>query len=417
MQTSDCEANASLSSTRSRSSTPSPARSRALRVAGTGPMPITAGSTPGDRGRRRPAPSAAARARAPGRLDEQHRGGAVVDPGAVARRDGAALALEGRPKLAECLDRACRPAGARHGRRAHLALPSADLDRDDLVGEPACVDRRDGASMALQREGVLALARDAPALGDVLGGLAHRVAGSSVSASLGLMNRQPSVVSWSSRGPRSQASSGLAMTYGARVIDSTPPATKTSPSPTAIAWAAALIACRPEPHRRLTVRPPTSTGKPASSAAIRADVAVVLARLIGAAEDDVLDDRGVDAGTVDDRAQRRAPRGHRGGREASAPPYRPIGVRTASTIHASRTGRSGSRVIAADRSGSATRGRLAGLGELQIVARKRSGCAAPSLSAVTTSSCAATPSSIAMCASSAMAISIRSWISIRAQLP
>ena len=48
--------------------------------------------------------------------------------------------------------------------------------------------------------------------------------------------------------------------------------------------------------------------------------------------------------------------------EASAPPYRPIGVRTASTIHASRTGRSGSRVIAADRSGSATRGRLAGFG-------------------------------------------------------
>ena len=60
------------------------------------------------------------------------------------------------------------------------------------------------------------------------------------------------------------------MTYGARVIDSTPPPMNTSPSPTAIAWAAELIAWRPEPHSRLTVSPPTSTGSPARSSAIRA---------------------------------------------------------------------------------------------------------------------------------------------------
>ena len=44
----------------------------------------------------------------------------------------------------------------------------------------------------------------------------------------------------------------------------------TSPSPTAIAWAAELIAWSPQPHSRLTVSPPTSTGSPASSSAIRA---------------------------------------------------------------------------------------------------------------------------------------------------
>ena len=51
---------------------------------------------------------------------------------------------------------------------------------------------------------------------------------------------------------------------------STPPAMNTSPWPLQIACAAALIAWRPEPHRRLTVWPGTSTGSPASSKAMRA---------------------------------------------------------------------------------------------------------------------------------------------------
>ena len=50
------------------------------------------------------------------------------------------------------------------------------------------------------------------------------------------------------------------------------------------------------------------------------DVAVVLAGLVRAAEDDVLDERGVDAGAVDDRAQDRARQGRPAGRDASAPP-------------------------------------------------------------------------------------------------
>jgi hypothetical protein len=64
--------------------------------------------------------------------------------------------------------------------------------------------------------------------------------------------------------------SALSCTNGARVIDSTPPAIITSPSPHAMACAAELIACRLLPQSRFTVTPGTSTGKPASNAAMRA---------------------------------------------------------------------------------------------------------------------------------------------------
>ena len=40
-----------------------------------------------------------------------------------------------------------------------LALPLGDLDRHDLVGEAAGVDRRDRPLLALERERILALAR------------------------------------------------------------------------------------------------------------------------------------------------------------------------------------------------------------------------------------------------------------------
>ena len=85
----------------------------------------------------------------------------------------------------------------------------------------------------------------------------------------GLVKRQPTVVS-AMLGVRSQALPGLSTTYGARVMLSTPPATKTSPSPARIAWAALAAACSPEPQSRFTVCPGTSTGRPARSAAMRA---------------------------------------------------------------------------------------------------------------------------------------------------
>ena len=62
----------------------------------------------------------------------------------------------------------------------------------------------------------------------------------------------------------------MGITYGARVIDSTPPAIMMSPQPAAIAWAAEFTACRPLAHKRVTVVPGTVMGKPAKSAAIRA---------------------------------------------------------------------------------------------------------------------------------------------------
>ena len=87
----------------------------------------------------------------------------------------------------------------------------------------------------------------------------------------GFTNRQPSVVSCSVRSPRSNGFAGFAVTSGARVIDSTPPATNRSPSPAIDRVAGADDgADRPEAHSRFTVTPPTLSGSPASSAANRA---------------------------------------------------------------------------------------------------------------------------------------------------
>ena len=68
----------------------------------------------------------------------------------------------------------------------------------------------------------------------------------------GLVNRQPSELSTTSPG-RAHGVPGLAITQGARVIDSTPPAMTTSASPARTAWAADAIAVSPLAHSRLTV--------------------------------------------------------------------------------------------------------------------------------------------------------------------
>ena len=86
----------------------------------------------------------------------------------------------------------------------------------------------------------------------------------------GFGKRQPSVVSYTVWLPRANGFSLLANTNGARVIDSTPPATNRSPSPAAIAWHAPTTAERPDAHNRLTVTPATDSGRPARSAAMRA---------------------------------------------------------------------------------------------------------------------------------------------------
>ena len=78
------------------------------------------------------------------------------------------------------------------------------------------------------------------------------------------------MVSASSTLPRGKPCSGLRITHGERVIDSTPPASTRSASPTLtwrLPWTAASS---PEAHSRFTVTPGTSTGSPASSPAMRA---------------------------------------------------------------------------------------------------------------------------------------------------
>ena len=58
--------------------------------------------------------------------------------------------------------------------------------------------------------------------------------------------------------------------YGARLIDSAPPATATSQSPSMIACAAETMACIPLPHNRFRVIAGVPTSRPPFSAATRA---------------------------------------------------------------------------------------------------------------------------------------------------
>ena len=57
--------------------------------------------------------------------------------------------------------------------------------------------------------------------------------------------------------------------YGARLMDSAPPATATAASPSMMAWAAETMACSPLPHRRFTVNAGMVTGRPPLTAATR----------------------------------------------------------------------------------------------------------------------------------------------------
>ena len=239
-------------------------------MAGMGPRPMTAGSTPATAvattraiglrpsSRAQPPASTSTQAPAPSLMPELLPAvtDAALAEGGLEARQGLEAGVGARVLVAVDDDRLALRLGHRH--------------RHDLVGEATGLDGRHGALLRDEREGVLVLAADRPAARprsrrsrpSSRGGASRPGAGWR-SASRG--SCRPSRACRARRAPPA-----LAMTYGARVIDSTPPATKTSPSPTMIAWAAALIACRPEPHSRLTVWPATSTGSPASSAAMRA---------------------------------------------------------------------------------------------------------------------------------------------------
>src|SRR5262245_45161750 len=108
---------------------------------------------------------------------QQQRARAVVEPRGVAGGDRAhALGRERRAQLRELLERGV---GARVLVERELQLGAGLLvdagdDRRELLGRATARDRLRGALLRGVREAILILARDAAALGDALGGLAHR---------------------------------------------------------------------------------------------------------------------------------------------------------------------------------------------------------------------------------------------------
>ena len=91
------------------------------------------------------------------------------------------------------------------------------------------------------------------------------------------------------------------MTNGARVIDSTPPAMANSISPLRIARAASPTALRPEAHSRLTVTPGNGVRQAGKQQRHARDIAVVLAGLVGAAEQHLVEPRPIDFGVARDQ--------------------------------------------------------------------------------------------------------------------
>ena len=231
----------------------------ALFAASTGAIPKTSGSTPWTP--RETTRASGARADRLGRrlgAEQEHRG-AVVQRRGVAGGDRAALD-EGGLQLAELLQGGV-------GADPLVALELDAGDGDDL-GEAALVPGGVGEGVAAEGEFVLGLARDLVDVASFSADSPRLIVHSP--GIRGLTMRQPSVVDQSCSWPAGKARSGFSITQGARLIDSTPPATITSASPVSIARAAWIPASSEEPQRRLTVAPGTEVGSPASSTAMRA---------------------------------------------------------------------------------------------------------------------------------------------------
>ena len=161
-----------------------------------------------------------------------------------------------------------------------------------------------------------------------------------------LTSRQPSVVETAVTLPAGNARDGFGSTHGARVIDSTPPASTTSASPDSIV--------REPMHRGVEGRAAEPVDRrrrhrdrqPGQQHRHPADVAVVLAGLVGAAPDHVADRGRVERRRLGQHAGRaRSRRGRRG-----AP--RPARRRTGRTACGRR--RRGTRVSSLGRSSSST---------------------------------------------------------------
>ena len=175
MHTSDWLAKASLSSTRSRSSTADPGPLEGLARRRNRPDPHDRRIDAGDGRRHDPGQWLEPELASPRRFDEEHRRRAVVDPRRVAGGDRPTVA-EGGPQASQRLGASSRPAGARRGSRS----TGSPFFWGTGIGTIWSSNRP--ASMAaialplrLEGERILPLAIDVPALGHVLGGLAHRV--------------------------------------------------------------------------------------------------------------------------------------------------------------------------------------------------------------------------------------------------
>ena len=100
--------------------------------------------------------------------------GAVVDAGRVAGRDRAPLAKR-RRQLGELLEGRAGPRVLVALDHDRLALALRDAYGRDLLRQPAALDRGGGARLRAGGEGVLVRAADGKLLGDVLAGLGHRI--------------------------------------------------------------------------------------------------------------------------------------------------------------------------------------------------------------------------------------------------
>ncbi len=184
-----------------------------------------------------------------------------------------------------------------------VALPLRHLDRHDLAVEPAGLDRRHGAALRLERERVLALAVDATIARPRSRRSRPSSTGSRPRRGVGLTNRQPSVVSCSSRLPRSQAASGLAMHVrrpGHRLDAAADEHVAVADLDGVGRRVDRLEPAAAQPVDRQAADLDREAGQQDRHAG---DVPVILAGLVGAAEDHVLDEGRVDAGAVDDGPQ------------------------------------------------------------------------------------------------------------------
>ena len=245
----------------------------------------------------------------------------AADASEIWRRDRGGDA--GRPRRSVGSERIFSQFGlARAPRRR--ATPSSG---HDLVLEAALGARPEARSCDSTANSSMSSRRDVPLLGDQLGAAELADLLVAVARQPALASRRTGLVKPNVLGrPSSPSRSGSSLMF------CTPPATTRSVGAAITACAAKCTACCDEPHWRSTVVPGTCSGQPGGEPAGAGDVAGLRADGVDAAEDDVLDRAGVDAGAVDQRLERCARPGRRGGRAARPPPRRPTGVRTASTM-------------------------------------------------------------------------------------